>query len=153
MTADCFFKLWLHDFFLYNQNYGIIYLLIDCISGPVGLGHDLYFLLFMGQYSIMGFLMRFSKIFTFGGIRFHFFQIFSSHPFAFRKILFKLKKMTYTIFPLFFTLFSIFYIFSYLAKSMYNKDAPQYFGTLSGSMFTMFQVSITKMICLNKIWK
>jgi hypothetical protein len=61
--------------------------------------------------------------------------------FCFRKILHKLKKMTTTIFPLFFTLFSIFYIFSYVAKSMYNRDAPQYFGTLSGSMFTMFQVN------------
>jgi len=70
MTADCLFKLWLHEFFLYNQNYGTVYLLIDCLAGPVGLGHDLYFLLFMGQYSIMGFLMRFSKIFTFGGIRY-----------------------------------------------------------------------------------
>ena len=41
---------------------------------------------------------------------------------------------------MFFTIFSIFYLFSYIAKALFSADFPQYFGTLWGSAFTMFQI-------------
>lgn len=69
MTLDCICKLALPHNFLYSQNYGLFFLLIDCISGPVALGHDLYFILIMEQFSILGFILRFAKIFTFLEIR------------------------------------------------------------------------------------
>ena len=50
--------------------YGFHYLLIDLIAGPISLGHDLYFLLIFEQYSIFGFMLRFSKIFTLNDMRF-----------------------------------------------------------------------------------
>ena len=129
-TVDFAIKLWIKEVYLNKEYYGRIYLMVDGIAGPVSFFHDLIWIFIFDQYSVLGFMLRFSKIFRGDSSR---------------QIIKQILKITPKIFPLFFTLFSIFYIFSSIAKAMYNIDFPEYFGTLGRSMFTMFQVKKLKL--------
>lgn len=57
-----------------------------------------------------------------------------------RKLLWQLKKLITDISQMLWSLLIFFYVFGYFANNIYYAHWPEYFGSLFGSFFTMFQV-------------
>eukprot|EP01016_Furgasonia_blochmanni_P040818 TRINITY_DN5233_c0_g1_i4.p1 TRINITY_DN5233_c0_g1~~TRINITY_DN5233_c0_g1_i4.p1 ORF type:complete len:566 (+),score=77.74 TRINITY_DN5233_c0_g1_i4:179-1876(+) len=107
------------------QNYGYIYLFIDFLSGPCAIAVEMYYYVVHGRYTYHGDFLRFLKIFTLPRVRT-----------LILEILYILPKC----YGLLFSIFLIYYVFTFISKILFQKHFPQFFGSMSDAMLTMFQV-------------
>lgn len=64
LIIDFFLKVYCHDYFFDESLYGLFYIILDCVTGPVAFIYDIYILIFFRQYTFFGFILRSLKLFT-----------------------------------------------------------------------------------------
>ena len=74
LTMDFVIKVILRSYFLDSGFYGFEFLIFDVFSGPIVLLFDLSYLIFERKLVFLGFLLRTSKVFTMGFLRFSTFE-------------------------------------------------------------------------------
>ena len=69
-TVDFLIKMILRSYFMDSGNYGIGFMFLDALSGPLVFLFDLSYLIILHKFAFLGFLFRTSKVLTFEFSRF-----------------------------------------------------------------------------------
>ncbi len=121
------------------------------MAGPFALVIDLVHFYSQERIGYHGNSLRMLKIFTLLKIRLKRYMNVADNLknrnifFFFRNFIAEIFYIIPRCSSLLFSIFFVFYIFSYIGHELFSRSFPEYFGTMSNAMLSMFQVII---LCL-----